>query len=66
MAHNSARTHFGKVSNRAVMPTVRLSKKQEEMRRFLPSGTSLRWGMVTHYIKTTIWSCFHGTDLYQE
>ncbi|KAJ8590625.1 hypothetical protein M405DRAFT_815879 [Rhizopogon salebrosus TDB-379] len=55
MAHNTARTHFGKVSNRAVMHTVRLSKKQEEMRRFLLDGTSLRWG-VTCIIKTTIWS----------
>ncbi|KAJ8582290.1 hypothetical protein M405DRAFT_830914 [Rhizopogon salebrosus TDB-379] len=62
MAHNAPRTHFGKVSNRAVMPTVWLSKKQEEMRRFLPGGTSLRWGTVRQNIKTTIWSWFHGTD----
>jgi hypothetical protein len=54
MAHNTARTYFGKVSNRAVMHTVRLMKKQEEMKCFLPGGTSLRWGMVRHDIKTTI------------
>ena len=63
MAHNTARAHFGKVSNRVMMHTVWLSKKQEEMRHFLLDGTSLRWGMVTHNIKTTIWSWFHGTDL---
>jgi len=54
MAHNTARTHFGKVSNRAVMSTVRLTKNQEEMRRFLLDGASLRWGVVTQIIKTTI------------
>ncbi|KAJ8588343.1 hypothetical protein M405DRAFT_819875 [Rhizopogon salebrosus TDB-379] len=54
MAHNTARTYFGKVSNRAVMHTGRLNKN------------SLRWGMMRPNIKTTIWSWLHGTDLYQE
>jgi hypothetical protein len=50
MVNNTARMHFGKVSNRVEMPTGQLNKKQEEMRRFLLGGSSSRWEMVAHNI----------------
>ena len=66
MVPSIARTHYGKVSDNVAIPTDQLNKKQVGMMRFLLGGINLIRGVVPQYIKMTVWSCIHWSDLYLE